>query len=85
MEFNPIAINEVLAYSFLRKDATSGNPTPTPRFFIELVNVLTAPETGTADKQCEHPGPERAALRRRSRDRPTNTLDQRLLGHRLHR
>ena len=46
MEFNPIAINEVLAYSFLRK-ATGPLGTATPRFFIELVNTLTAPETGT--------------------------------------
>ena len=45
MEFNPIAINEVLAYSFLRK-GTSGTATATPRFFIELVNTLTSPETG---------------------------------------
>lgn len=47
MEFNPIAINEVLAYSFLRKD-DGGNATATPRFFIELANTLTSPETGTA-------------------------------------
>lgn len=47
MEFNPIAINEVLAYSFLRKDP-GGNATATPRFFIELANTLTSPETGTA-------------------------------------
>ena len=47
MEFNPIAINEVLAYSFLRKDP-GGNATATPRFFIELANTLTSPETGAA-------------------------------------
>jgi hypothetical protein len=42
MEYNPIAINEAMAYSFLRK---AGNPpvaTPTPRFFVELVNTLTS-------------------------------------------
>ena len=45
MEFNPIAINEVLAYSFLRR--YNSTPTPTPRLFIELVNTLTSPEIGT--------------------------------------
>ena len=44
MESNPVAINEVLAYSFLRKVGTT--PTASPRFFIELVNMLTQPETG---------------------------------------
>ena len=39
MEFQPVAITEVLAYSFKRK---SGNgSTATPRFFIEFSNVLT--------------------------------------------
>ena len=45
MEYNPIAINEVLAYSFNRK--VGGVNKPTPRFFIELVNTLTSPELGT--------------------------------------
>jgi hypothetical protein len=45
MEYNPIAINEVLAYSFARK--SGGQATATPRFYAELVNVLTAPELGT--------------------------------------
>ena len=40
MEYNPIAINEVMAYSF------ASTPT-TNRFFIELVNTLTSPELGT--------------------------------------
>ncbi len=43
MEYNPIAINEVLAYSF--QSRTRAYPVPTPtytnRFFIELVNTLT--------------------------------------------
>ncbi|MBV8610470.1 MAG: hypothetical protein JO034_23805, partial [Singulisphaera sp.] len=47
MEYSPVTINEVLAYSFLRKykDSTSstGNSAgyPTNRFFVELVNTLT--------------------------------------------
>lgn len=45
MEYNPIAINEVLAYSFKRK--RGGVSTPSPRFFMELVNTLTSPELGT--------------------------------------
>ena len=40
MEYNPIAINEVMAYSF------ASTPT-TNRFFVELVNTLTSPELGT--------------------------------------
>ena len=40
MEYNPIAINEVMAYSFASTTATN-------RFFIELVNTLTSPELGT--------------------------------------
>ena len=55
MEYPAVAINEVLAYSFLRKDATTSPPTPrpTPRMFIELVNTLTRdgntqPAGGTA-------------------------------------
>src|SRR5262249_59285357 len=41
MEYNPIALNEVLAYSFLRKvpGATAG--IPTNRIFVELANTLT--------------------------------------------
>jgi len=39
MEYNPIAINEVLAYSF--QSTSRAN-----RFFIELVNTLTSPELG---------------------------------------
>jgi hypothetical protein len=44
MEYNPIALNEVLAYTFLRNDPTAGN-TQTPRFFVELLNTLTASST----------------------------------------
>jgi hypothetical protein len=44
MEYNPIAINETMAYSFLRKvvTGTTATATATPRFFVELVNTLTA-------------------------------------------
>ncbi|MGP0070210.1 MAG: hypothetical protein ACLQGP_42250 [Isosphaeraceae bacterium] len=43
MEYNPVAINETLAYSFQSRP-TQGqkNTTLTNRFFIELVNTLTA-------------------------------------------
>ncbi len=47
MEYSPVAINEVLAYSFLRKYKDSSDSTgkasgyPTNRFFVELVNTLT--------------------------------------------
>jgi hypothetical protein len=44
MEYCPVAINEVLAYSFQSRDPnnTAANATMTNRFFIELVNTLTA-------------------------------------------
>jgi hypothetical protein len=48
MEYNPVALNEVLAYSFQYVAAAGGTPTQAKRFFVELVNTLTSPETGTA-------------------------------------
>ncbi len=39
MEYSPIAINEILAFSFKR--IASSTATDTPRFFVELVNTLT--------------------------------------------
>ena len=52
MEYNPVAINEVLAYQFTYRDSTTDPATPkqTPRLFIELVNTLTEAEDrgGTA-------------------------------------
>ena len=44
MEYNPIAINEALAYSFLRNKA--GTPTATNRFYVELVNTLSQTAIG---------------------------------------
>ncbi|MGO9597590.1 MAG: hypothetical protein ACLP7Q_06170 [Isosphaeraceae bacterium] len=41
MEYNPIAINEVLGYSF------QGSSSQISKLFIELVNTLTSPELGT--------------------------------------
>jgi len=50
MEYQPVAINEVLAYSFLRKDYDTASmqsvARPTNRFFVELVNTLTQSATG---------------------------------------
>ena len=43
MEYNPVAINEALMYSF----QISGAATPSNRFAIELVNTLTMPELPT--------------------------------------
>jgi hypothetical protein len=43
MEYNPIAINEVMAYSFLRKLKSGATyiTSPTNRFVVELVNTLS--------------------------------------------
>lgn len=48
MEYNPVAINEVLSYSYQRKEGTgsAASPANTGRFFIELVNTLVKPRTG---------------------------------------
>ena len=46
MEYNPIAINEVLAYSFISTPNTN-------RFYIELANLLTSPELGPASATPE--------------------------------
>ena len=55
MEYNPIAINEVLAYSFLRKGTNSGTVglSPTNRFFVELVNTLTQANLPTGAHQSD--------------------------------
>ena len=42
MEYNPVAINETLAYSFKSKATSTATAAPNNRFFIELVNTLTA-------------------------------------------
>ena len=43
MEYNPVAINEVLAYSFQsRSNTTAGSAVYSNRVFVELVNTLTA-------------------------------------------
>ena len=59
MEYNPIAINEALAYSF-----QSATNTQTNRFFVELVNTLT--QTGHWGCQREwrnhHESPEVSTL-----------------------
>ncbi len=47
MEYNPVAINEILAYQFNRKAGTPPVATPTKRLLIELVNTLTE-AAGTA-------------------------------------
>ena len=50
MEYNPVAINEVLAYGFQsRRTADPKSAQYTNRFFIELVNTLTASYNPTFD------------------------------------
>ena len=48
MEYNPVALNEVLAFSYVY--STTGAPgsgTRANRFFVELVNTQTSPELST--------------------------------------
>jgi hypothetical protein len=56
MEYNPIAINETMAYSFLYKMITGTTYTATPnnRFLLELVNTLTQANlpTGATVNPC---------------------------------
>ena len=48
MEYNPVAINEVLAYSYQYITAPNATPKRANRFFAELVNTLTSPELSTS-------------------------------------
>jgi len=50
MEYNPVALNEVLAFSYQYITSAGGTPLQSNRFFVELVNTLTGPEmpTGSA-------------------------------------
>ena len=48
MEHNPVALNEVLAYSYVNSPTGSGTPTRVNRFFMELVNTNTSPELSTS-------------------------------------
>ncbi|MDB5349438.1 MAG: hypothetical protein JWN86_685 [Planctomycetota bacterium] len=41
MEYNPIAITEIVGYQYIRKDPASKADMTTPRLFIELVNTLS--------------------------------------------
>ena len=54
MEYNPVALNEVLAYSYLYLNAT---PTLSRanRFFVELVNTLTSPELAATPASTFNP------------------------------
>ncbi len=45
MEYQPVALNEVLAFQYLRK-TNSTTKTPTPRLFVELANLLTEDANG---------------------------------------
>ena len=47
MEYNPVALNEVLAYSYLYVPGGATTPLRANRFCVELVNTLTAPELAT--------------------------------------
>ena len=89
MEYNPIAINEVLAYSFQRK--SGGVQKPAPRFFLELVNTLTSPEIETTALPGLGTGLNNASVldlagfQSNITATATYALGRRLLGHRLHR
>ena len=56
MEYNPVAINEVLAYSFLYNTTGAGTGARANRFFIELVNTQTSPEISAATAAGFNPG-----------------------------
>ena len=46
MEYNPVAINEVLAYSFQTRASPTVTATEYNRFFVELVNTLSQTAIG---------------------------------------
>jgi hypothetical protein len=51
MEYNPIALNEVLAYRY--KGRIADNPKDVTRFFIEVVNTLVDPNGGNNDSDLK--------------------------------
>ena len=56
MEYNPVAINEVLAYLVPDESLDGAADTRNNRFFVELVNTLTSPATPP------RPGPNPSTL-----------------------
>ena len=44
MEYNPVALNEVLAFSYVYGASSMSTGTRANRFFVELVNTQTSPE-----------------------------------------
>ena len=87
MEYNPVAINEAIAYpvSIRIFTAAGGTPTSLNRFFIELVNTLTQSASRPAaarryqPARPEHPRPGRVPVH------AGGPLFRRLLGPGLHR
>ena len=89
MEYNPVAINEVLAYSISVLRQRRRPPGRANRFFLELVNTLTSPELNRLPAHCavtpasafdaSSSLPRAGSVYRR---RP---LLRRVLGHRVHR
>ena len=54
MEYTPVAINEILAYSFMYKSTCSSQSTN--RLFVELVNTLTESSAASAASQLDLSG-----------------------------
>ena len=82
MEYNPVALNEVLAFSYAYYQ---GGGAQANRFFVELVNTLTqsafaAPPAGGGTKP-----PDRASSTGRDPVHAGRPLFRRLLGPGLHR
>jgi hypothetical protein len=78
MEYTPVAINEVLSYSFTYKNTSGSSPTATPvnRLFVELVNTLTEASVGTTASQLDLSGWKMIILPDDPRGRPDPVTGQ---------
>lgn len=65
MEYNPIAINEVLAYEYKHwgTDGKSTAATPQNRIYIELINTLTASQNSIVNDSQTPPVPDPSDLK----------------------
>ncbi len=82
MEYNPVAINEVLAFSYLyytTGTTGAGANTRANRFFIELVNTQTSPEISAATLAGFNPVLDLGGFSYNTPE-PTGTLDPYLNG-----
>ncbi len=78
MEYTPVAINEILAYSFDYKNVTATQPgsRPVNRLFIEMVNTLTEASAASTASELDLAGWKMVILPDDPRGRPDPVTGQ---------